>query len=66
MGLDVCHVRVKFVTLDAHKMFCSMDSEMDFQHMYNIYYMFNNTTVDLIVNIDEREVAILSDSSFPS
>ena len=52
------YVRVKFVTHDAYRMVCPIESEADFQHMCHIYHMFNCTAVDLIVDTIERPLVI--------
>lgn len=58
-GLVVSYVRMKFAILDTHKIICSIYSKVDFQLVYHIYHMFNNSAVNFIINAVEGMVDIL-------
>lgn len=62
-ALEVSRAKVTFITLDAHRKVCIIEPEVDFQHMYHIFHMFNCTTVNLIVNTDERSLVVSTDTS---
>jgi len=48
-SLDASEVKVKFVTPDAYKTLCPIESEVDFERMCHIYRSFNKFIVDIIV-----------------
>jgi len=58
-SVDASAVKVKFVTPDAYKTVCPIESEVDFERMCHIYRSFNKFIVDIIV----EEVRVSTDGN---
>ena len=65
-GLDVSHIRVKFITPDGHKTICPIENEVDFQRMCHVYLLFKCPAVDLVVETDDVSLSHYSQNEFLS
>ncbi|XP_039119170.1 uncharacterized protein LOC120255401 [Dioscorea cayenensis subsp. rotundata] len=58
-AVDVSQVKVKFVTPDAYKTLCPINSDADFQRMCHIYHSFNKFVMDIII----EDVSVSADGN---